>query len=152
METKIAMFQQLANPEQKEISALVASYGGANALRNNDDVLLLLEETVSKASSTPSVEGHRAPRAKASDVIHAEDLKNDIFEEPDAAMEKNQTVFFRKFEAQKNQIIDELFLVIRREGDRVIREVKGGPHERLLDRVSRLKPYPFIKRIPITLP
>jgi hypothetical protein len=152
METKMAMFQQLANPEQNELSTLVAAYGGANALRNNDDILLLLEERVSKASSTPSAEGHRAPRAKANDVIYADDLKNDIFEEPDAAMEKNQTVFFRKFEAQKHQIVDELLLVIRRESDRVIREVKGGPHERLLDCVSRLKPYPFTKRIPITLP
>jgi hypothetical protein len=131
----MAMFQQLANPEQKGLSARVTVNGGIKALRNNDKMLLSLEETASKGSSTSSVESHRAPRPKANDPNHAEVLKNDIFEDPGAAVEKNQTVFFRKFEAQKSQIT-ELSPVIRRESDRVIQEGKGGPHERILDRVS----------------
>jgi len=146
MNTMMAMFQQLVGPEQKELSALVTANGGVKALRNDDKALLLLEETASKASSISpaSAEGHRSPRTKVQDAKHAEDLQNDIFEEPGAALEKNRTVFFRKFEAQKNQIVDELSLVMKRESDRVIQEVKGGPHERLLDRVS-LTHYSFIK-------
>ena len=69
----------------------------------------------------------------------ADDLKRDIFEDPNAAAEKNWTVFSRKFEAQKNQIIDELTLVVQRESDRVVRELKGSAHERIRDRVRFLR-------------
>lgn len=148
----MVMFQQLVSPEQKELSALVTANGGVKALRNNEKALLSLEETVSKASSTSlaSAEGHRAPRSKARDARHAEDLQNAIFEEPGAAVEKNRAVFFRKFQAQMNQIVHELTPVIKRETDRVIQVMIGGPHERLLDRVS-LTPYSFTKRRLITL-
>ena len=139
MDIMMAMFQQLVGPEQKELSALVTVNGGVKALRNNDKMLLFLEETANKSSSAPSADGHRALRAKSNDVKpNADDLKNDIFEDPSAAVEKNRDVFFRKFEVQKNQIIDELTLVVKRESDRVVKEVKGGPHERILDRVSGL--------------
>ena len=144
MDVMIAMFRQLVSPEQKQISELVAKMGGVSALRNNHKMLLFLEETASKVSNTPSAEGHRAPRAKPMDAKpNADDIKNDIFEDPNAAAEKNQTVFFRKFEAQKNQIVNELTLAVKREGDRVIQEVKGGPHDRIIDPVSGLPPYRF---------
>ena len=152
MDTLMAMFQQLVSPEQQKLSELVAQMtanGGVKALRNNDKILLALEETASKSSGTPSAEGHRALRAKAGDV---DDLKNDIFEDPNAAIERNRDVFFRKFEVQKNQIIEELKFVVERESDRVIKEVKGGPHERIRDRVGHLTPHSSIKHqcMPIT--
>ena len=51
-------------------------------------------------------------------------------------MEKNWAIFSRKFEAQKNQIVDELLLIVQRESDRVIEELKGKAHEHIRDRVS----------------
>ena len=130
------MFEQLISPEQKQLSATVAAKGGVKALRNNDKMLLELEKKVSGAPSAASAEGHRAPRSKPGDTSqNADDLRTEIFEDPDAAVEKNQTVYFRKFEAQKRQIIDELTFVVKRESDRVIQEIKAGPHERILDRV-----------------
>jgi len=57
-------------------------------------------------------------------------------EDPNAAAEKNWALFSRKFEAQKNQIIDELTLVVQRESDRVIQELKGKAHEHIRDRVG----------------
>jgi hypothetical protein len=138
MATLVAMFQQLVSLEQQKLSELVTQVtanGGVKALRNNDRMLLALEETSSRSSSTPSAEGHRALRAKVGDM---DDLKNDIFEDPGAAVEKNRDVFFHKFELQKNQIIEELKPVVERDSDRVIKEVKGGPHERIRDRVGHL--------------
>ena len=145
------MFEQLVSPEQKQLSAAVAAKGGVKALRNNDKMLLELEIKASEVPSAPGTEGHRAPlsrpgrskpgrsepgRSKPSDTSqNADDLRTEIFEDPDTAVEKNQTVYFRKFEAQKRQIIDELTLVVKRESDRVIHEIKAGPHERILDRV-----------------
>jgi hypothetical protein len=136
-----AMFELLVSPEQKQLAATVAANGGVRALRNNDKMLLGLESTASKAPSATLAKGHRA---KPGDGIqNADDLRTDIFEDPDAAVEKNQAVYFRKFEAQKRQIIDELTFVIQRESDRVIQEIKGGPHERIRDRVC--VSYPSLK-------
>ena len=140
------MFEQLISPEQKQLSATIATKGGVKALRNNDKMLLELERKVSGAPSAPSAEGHRAPRSKPGDTYqNADDLRTEIFEDPDAAVEKNQTVYFRKFEAQKRQIIDELTLVVKRESDRVIQEIKAGPHERILDRVRTF--YTSLERV-----
>ena len=139
MDVLKAMFEQLVSPEQKQLSATVAAKGGVKALRNNDKMLLELDRKVSGAPSASSAEGHRAPRSKPGDTNqNADDLRAEIFEDPDAAVEKNQTVYFRKFEAQKRQIIDELTFVVKRESDRVIQEIKAGPHERILDRVRAL--------------
>ena len=138
----MAMFEQLVSPEQKQLAATVAANGGVKALKNNDKMLLELERTSSKAIRASSADGSRALRAKLGDANpNADDLRKDIFEDPDAAVERNQTVFFRKFEAQQRQIIDELTLVIKRESDRVIQEIKGGPHERILDRVCAFCSY-----------
>jgi hypothetical protein len=131
------LFEQLVSPEQKMLLDLVKDKGGVKALRNNDKMLLDLEKTASKQSSLPSVEGHRTRQAKPGDVdLEVDDLREDIFEEPNAAAEKNWVVFSRKFEAQKNQIVDELTLVVQRESDRVVRELKGKAPERIRDRVS----------------
>lgn len=122
-----AMFEQLVSPEQKRLSELVTAKGGAKAIQRDDKMLLYLEETASKSSS---------PAKLGSGNLKVDDLRGDIFEHPSAAAEKNWTVFSRRFEAQKNQIIDELTLAVQRESDRVIQELKGGAHERILDRVS----------------
>jgi hypothetical protein len=130
------MFEQLVSPEQKQLAATVAANGGVKALRNNDKMLLELEKTASKATKCRRSIGHfQVGRNLVMRNPNADDLRADIFEDPDAAVEKNQAVYFRKFEAQKRQIIDELTLVVKRESDRVIQEIKGGPHERIRDRV-----------------
>ena len=132
-----ALFQQLVSPEQKQLSELVAARGGLKVLKDNDKTLLELERTAQKVSSAPKTEVGRARREQPKDMtLSADDLRRDVLEDPTVAVEKNLTVFSRKFEAQKNQIVDELTLVVKRESDRVIQEVKFGPHERVLDRVS----------------
>jgi hypothetical protein len=139
MEVIKALFQQLVSPEQKQLSELVDAKGGLNALKDDDKMLLELEKTAEKSSSAPKAEVGRARREQPKEAnLSADDLRRDVLEDPNVAAEKNLVVFTRKFEAQKNQIVDELTLVIKRETDRVIQEVKGGPHERILDRVSSL--------------
>jgi hypothetical protein len=130
-----ALFEQLVSPEQKQLADLVNAKGGMKVLRNSDKMLLDLEKTASRGSGLPSVEGH--PTRKPGDAdLEVDNLKDDILEDPNAAAEKNWVVFSRKFEAQKNQIIDELTLVVQRESDRVVRELKGKAHERIRDRVG----------------
>jgi hypothetical protein len=131
------LFEQFLSPEQKRLSELVAEKGGFKVLRDNDKVLLDLEATASKSSCQLSAEGHRTHQIKFKDSdLKVDRLRNDILEDPDAAVEKNWTVFSRKFEVQKNQITDKLTHVVERESDRVIREVQGSAHERIRDRVG----------------
>jgi hypothetical protein len=127
-----AVFEQLVSPEQKLLSDLVNAKGGVNVIRNNDKVLLDLEKTARNAST---VEGHCTHQTNDAE-LEGVSLSEDIFEDPNAAAEKNWAVFSRKFEAQKIQIIDELTLVVQRESDRVIQELKGKAHERIRDRVG----------------
>jgi hypothetical protein len=116
---------------------LVNAKGGVDVLQHNDKILLDLEKTASTESSSPGVEGHGTRQTKSANTgPEIEDLRVDILEDPNAAAEKNWVMFSRKFEAQKNQIIDELALVIRHQGDRVIRELKGKAHERIRNGVS----------------
>jgi hypothetical protein len=133
------LFEQLISPEQKVLSDLVKAKGDVRVLQDNDQMLLDLEKTASKASNLSSVEGHRTRQAKPGDTdLEAATLREYILEDPNAAAERNWTVFSRKFEAQKNQIIDELTLVVQRESDQVIGELKGRAHERIRDRVGLL--------------
>jgi hypothetical protein len=136
-----ALFEQLVNPEQKLLSDLVKAKGGMKSLRNNDKMLLDLEKSASKASSSLSLDGHRTRQTKPGDAdLEVDNLKEDIFEDPNDAAGKNWAAFHRQFEAQKNQIVDELSLVVRQENDRasdrVIRELQGKAHERIRDRVG----------------
>jgi hypothetical protein len=137
MDVMKAVFEQLASPEQKLLSNLINAKGGITVLRDNDKVLLDLEKTARKASSSPIVEGHLTNQANtANDDLEIVSLREDISEDPNAAVEKNWAIFSRKFEAQKNQIVDELLLIVQRESDRVIEELKGKAHEHIRDRVS----------------
>jgi hypothetical protein len=108
MDAMMAVFQQFISPAEKELSALVTTNGGVKALRNNDKLLLSLEESASKASSTQRAEGDVTLQTKANaEIPNVDDLKNVIFEDPDTAVEKDFTPFLLKFEAQMNQIIIE---------------------------------------------
>jgi hypothetical protein len=132
-----ALFEQLVSPEQKQLLDLVNAKGGVEVLQNNDKILLDLEKAAGEGSSSPSLEEHRARQTKSTNTNwEVEDLRVDILEDPSDAAEKNWVMFSRKFEAQKNQIVDELSLVVQREGDRVIQELKGKAHERIRDGVG----------------
>ena len=134
------LFQQLVSPEQKQLLDLINAKGGINALRSKDQILLDLEKAVSKESSPLSVEEIRTGQANPGDSnMEIKKLREDISEDPNAAAENNWDVFSRKFELQKDQIIDELNdlkRVARRESDRVIEELKGKAHERIRDKVG----------------
>ena len=117
------MLEQLVSPAQKQLAATIAAKGGEESLKNNDEMLLELERTASNAPSAP-----------------IDDLKKAIFEDPDTAVEKNKAVYSRKFEAQLRQITDELVFAMERVGDRTIRALKSGPHERIRDGVRVFYP------------
>ncbi|KAJ7925171.1 hypothetical protein B0H13DRAFT_2314677 [Mycena leptocephala] len=131
MDMMMKMFQQMVAPEQKEMMRIVEQKGGLQACQENDKILKELSDLEAKSTATPGGATQSAKTAQKTSAL--EDLKDDLMVDPDAAMEKNLTVFSRKFEVQKRQIVDELTKVVEREGDRVISAITAGPHDKIID-------------------
>ncbi|KAI0061160.1 hypothetical protein BV25DRAFT_1805982 [Artomyces pyxidatus] len=127
MDFMTSLFQSLVSNEQKIVTDMIQAKGGVKVVRNNDKLLTELNAQASKSMITG--DGHRLGSSNG-----LEELKEDLLDDPDTATQKNMVVFSRKFEVQKRQIVEELSLVVTRESDRIIHEVRGGPHERILDR------------------
>ncbi|KAN0140973.1 hypothetical protein V8E53_001417 [Lactarius tabidus] len=124
------VFEQLVSPEQKRVAATV---GNGSVMALSDSVLLEVEKTSSKVP--PSTDMHQAlsSRATPTDVnVNVDDLRADIYEDPDAAVEKNKAKHILKFKEQKFQIT-ELASAIERQGNRLIEEI-SGPRQRIRDR------------------
>ncbi|KAJ6560408.1 hypothetical protein B0H19DRAFT_1147563 [Mycena capillaripes] len=136
MDMMMKMFQQFVSPEQREMARLVEQKGGLQACQENDKILKELNDLESKSTPAQAQLGPQSAKSAASTAGKTsglEDLKDELMTDPDAAMEKNLTVFSRKFEVQKRQIIDELTKVVERQGDRVISAITAGPHDKIVD-------------------
>ena len=68
-------------------------------------------------------------------------LQEELAEAPAIAIRKNFNSFERKFEILQREITEEMRKIVVHEGDRVIKSVLAGPHERIVDPVC-----PFIPR------
>ncbi|KAJ7058048.1 hypothetical protein C8F01DRAFT_1149302 [Mycena amicta] len=131
MDMMMKMFSQMVAPEQKDLLRLVEQKGGVEACQDNDKILKELCDLEAKSSSPSN--GPATSKAGAKTTNAVDDLKDELMTDVEAALEKNQLVFSRKFEVQKRQIVDELSKVIEREGDRVISAITAGPHDKLID-------------------
>ncbi|KAF7361998.1 hypothetical protein MVEN_00545000 [Mycena venus] len=131
MDMMMKMFASFVAPEQKEMMRLVEQKGGLQACQENDKILKELSDLEAKSSTALGGAPQSAKSAQKTSAL--EDLKDDLMVDPEAAIEKNLTVFSRKFEVQKRQIVDELTKVVEREGDRVISAITSGPHDKIID-------------------
>ena len=126
-----ALFQQFVSPEQKRLSKQVAGMG-VDALRNNIEELRKLD----KSSGQSFVEGPRTRQAGLDDKDRdVDNFKENIFEDPNAAVKKNLEVFLRKFEDQRSEIMA-VKDAVHREGDRIVQTMQGRAHERICDQVG----------------
>nr|GAT60452.1 predicted protein [Mycena chlorophos] len=133
MDLMMKMFQQMVDPQQKEMLRLVEQKGGVQACQDNDKALKELCDLEAKSGPATGAALSSSKSGGTKSTNSVEDLKDELMVDPEAAMEKNLTVFSRKFEVQKRQIVDELTKVVEREGDRVISAITAGPHDKLID-------------------
>ncbi|KAJ7167639.1 hypothetical protein C8R46DRAFT_1093665 [Mycena filopes] len=140
MDMMMKMFQQFVSPEQREMARIVEQKGGLQACQDNDKILKELSDLESKSTPNQVNFGPQSAKQSAKGATNKtsglEDLKDELMTDPDAAIEKNMTVFARKFEVQQRQIIDELSKVVERQGDRIISELTSGPHDKIIDKAS----------------
>ncbi|KAG7087294.1 hypothetical protein E1B28_013272 [Marasmius oreades] len=84
---------------------------------------------------------HRGTYAYDSDDKHPSDaeikqLKEELAKDVDEEVNQNQDVFIRKFQEQRRQLLV-IELTVIKQGDRVVREVHSGPHDRIYDEELR---------------
>ncbi len=129
----LQFFQTVVSPEQKDITARVRDKGGEAAVLENDRLLKELLDLYRGADGAVETSGMRGRRAVA--VLSIEDLRLEIREDVELAVEQNAETFSRKFEMQLKLLVDELSRVVHREGDRIIDAITAGPHDRIIDPV-----------------
>lgn len=124
------MFQRLVSPEQQEVTAFINDRGGRACLKNEDTVqeLMEFEDKFSEQDDPDHYQSSRSPE-------EIQELLQEVEEKPEAAIKKNSGLFGRKFEIQKKQVQEEVSKAVQREGDRIIKALNAGPHEKILDPV-----------------
>lgn len=128
------MFKTFAMPEEKDMVKRIQQRGGIEACERDEQILKELHDSEPKKEIVAAA---TISSKKASNASDFEDLKEELHEDPEKAMEKNMVVYSRKFEFQQKQIT-EMSRVVRREGDRVISAITSGPHDHILDHVSEV--------------
>lgn len=128
------MFQNLASPEERQLTKAVSKLGGSRAIHANGKLLRQLSNEELDGSLSTNAVGTKAGRKRYS----LEDLREDLRADPEEIIKNNLVLFSRKFEIQQNRILEELNMAVKREGDRVIQTIVAGPHDRIFDPVSGL--------------
>jgi hypothetical protein len=85
----------------------VEQKGGLEACQENEKALKELNDLESKSAAAHAQLGPQSAKATPSTnskTSGLEELKDELMTDPDAAIEKNLTVFSRKFEVQKRQV------------------------------------------------
>lgn len=135
MDMMMQYFQTAVPPEQKEMVARVKDKGGAQAIIENDRALRELVDLYRGTDGAVEVNGARVRREVGVDI---EELRLELREDVEVAVERNTETFTRKFDMQRRLVVDELSRVVHREGDRIIDAITGGPHDRIIDPVRPL--------------
>ena len=145
LDVLLAIFPRIVSPEQQELAALVEKKGGPTAVMGDNDALV---ELLRFRPATALDQGKRSGGGRGGAEPHnghpeGGDLaavKQELFDSPESAVKKNLEAFERKFDLQKT-LQDNLGKTIRHEGDRVIKAVTAGPHDRIIDPVRSAVSY-----------
>ena len=127
------------------LAALIEKKGGPTAVMGDNDALVellrfrpatALDQDKRSGGGRDGTETHNG-HPEGSDLAA---VKQELFDSPESAVKKNLEAFERKFDLQKT-LQDNLGKTIRHEGDRVIKAVTAGPHDRIIDPVRSAVSY-----------
>jgi hypothetical protein len=122
------MFTVMRSPEEREMTDFIVNKGGEAAILKND---VLLKEMVAKQKTSKD-----DSLSKSSQIaVTAKDIRMEVKMEVDQIVVNNK-LFDQKFDEQRRQL-EEVKTLVKRESDRVIEAVLSGPHDRIVNRVSR---------------
>ena len=126
------LFKEFINSRQRELAMKVEGMGGTAAALQNEQAMkeLVNRESELTAGDDLGFSAHSGQN-RPFDLV---ELRQEIYGDPDKAIEQHAESFNLKFDLQK-RIVEELSRVVKRDTDRVIDAFKEGPHDRIVDKV-----------------
>lgn len=115
-------FDVWKTPEECELFAFIEKSGGIDRVRQNEG---LVEELLRRAGKSTEASGQS---------LKAHEMLEETRKSVEELMEANAMAFDNKFRLMKSEL-EEVKTVVHREGDRVIAELRSGPHEDIVDPV-----------------
>ncbi|KAI1783152.1 hypothetical protein LXA43DRAFT_1187180 [Ganoderma leucocontextum] len=132
----LAVFSKVVSPEQQELAALVQKKGGPTAVMGDNDALeelLKFRPATALDQVKPSSGRDGVEHNSHQDGDDLAAVKQDLFDSPELAIQKNWEVFERKFDLQHKALMANIGGMVQHQGDRVIEAVTAGPHDRIVD-------------------
>lgn len=127
------LLQLLRSPEERELKRFIDSKGGPDQFLKRDD---LMQELIKKSGESEARTESKGPSRKGQPIDLVQEIKRDVRKTVADLISENYDQFMGKFDAQQEQLRQQMDASVRREGDRIITAITGGPHERIIDPVS----------------
>ncbi|KAI0701233.1 hypothetical protein BC835DRAFT_271177 [Cytidiella melzeri] len=129
-------------PGEVQLARKVKEKGGVKYVENSDAVLSELAglENPGAADKIQTTGGHVVKlqdRSAKESTFTLQDLKDELHEGWQAAVQKNMETFEGKFALYQRQLQEELARVIREDNNRIIDELNRGPHDKIKDEELR---------------
>ena len=115
----LALMKDLLDPRERKARDFIETHGGLQAVSTDEDLRTELQRILGTKELT------------------AADLRKEMNVGVEEIIKANEEIFSRKFSMQLSIIVKEVEATAQREGDRIIKAIRGRPaYERLLDWVS----------------
>ncbi|KAG8857178.1 hypothetical protein FRC20_000315 [Serendipita sp. 405] len=121
----LKLLRVLDSPREKELWKLVKQKGGPKACLEDDNILK--ELATSRSSQLQNSQG-------VVDNVKLGEVKQSLKEDVDKSLTANFTVFEKKLELQRAQLVSAMDRIVQRESDRVLSAITSGPHDRVVDK------------------
>jgi hypothetical protein len=140
----LIVFSLLRSSSEKDLITYMGNKRPAAYLQNDSELQALIrfseQKTIErKKDKDPRVPDRDEKGREGEDGFELKlmlDIKREMVSSVEAMLEENMKVFSVKFDLQQKQIVADISVVVRREGDRLESALLSGPHDRILDQVG----------------
>jgi hypothetical protein len=140
----LIVFSLLRSSSEKELITHMGSKRPAAYLQNDSELQALIrfseQKTIErKKDKDPRVPDRDEKGREGEDGFELKlmlDIKREMESSVETMLAENMKVFSVKFDLQQKQIVADISVVVRREGDRLESALLSGPHDRILDQVG----------------
>ena len=137
----LLLLQTLRSPIERDLMNEIKQNGGPEHVLQNE---ALMKELIEKSETLKDT--RVLPKDAQATLL--KEISRDMGRSFADMIKENEDLFSRKFKAQETALKEEMEMITRREGNRVIGAILAGPHDRIQDPVSHtLLHVPFVDPI-----
>ncbi|KAJ7312624.1 hypothetical protein DFH08DRAFT_943570 [Mycena albidolilacea] len=146
MKKMMDMFSTMMSPQERDMGRWISQNGGDKAVLASDQkCLAMLQYQETLITSTGPATGHTTENQRTKPLSNENNKKNDAKnlaalrkeyrEDIQGIIQENLESYSKRFEMVLNDLGKELGSKIQHQGDRLIKYLKGGPHQRIKDKM-----------------